>query len=539
MNMPHATKKLKDFLPVDDHEILAAQRGGIICHLDAAAANEDHIKWITIHSEAGERVYQRTLSLILFVALEELYPHLKIRILYSISNAFYFERVDGFSFSSEEIEAIEVRMREIVSFNEKISLIYMPKKEAIHFFQTKDQWDTVQLFKELDEEEIPLYQCRNTIEYIHEPVADVAGKISLFKIQSSEGRIIIHFPNFERGEETFSPFIPQRKLENIFKEANRWAEILSCPYVSSLNEYIKSDQLADLIDMSEAFHTQKIVSIADLIAAKRKEARLICIAGPSSSGKTTFASRLRTYLRINGFNPITVSMDDYFKNRKDSPRNPDGSYDFETIDALDLDLFNLQLQELLDEKEIISPRFNFVTGEREWKNESMKVSAGDFIIIEGIHGLNEKLTYKIPRSKKIKIYVSALTQLALDNHNRLSTTDTRLIRRLVRDFQFRGATAERTLQMWRSVREGEEKYIFPFQEEADIMFNSTLLYELAILKHWAYPLLLSVPKESDSYPMAQELLHFLKCFREGDLRLVSSHSLLREFVGENQKTITI
>lgn len=536
--MLNERKKLKDFLPTDHQEILAAQRDGVIFHLDAAATSGEHIKWVTAHSEAGERVYQRTLSLILFVALEELHPELQVRILYSISNGFYFERVDGFSFSTEEINAIEARMREIIDLNEKISLLYMQRAEAIALFREKKRWDTVQLFEEFDVEEIPLYQCRNVMEYIHESVADEAGKITLFQVQTSEGRIIIHFPNFERGEETFSPFIPQRKLENIFKEASRWADILSCPYISSLNEYIKTDRLADLIEMSEAFHTQKIVHIADLIAAKGKEARLICISGPSSSGKTTFANRLRTYLRINDYNPITVSIDDYFKNREDSPRKEDGSYDFETIEALDLDLFNLQMQELLEEKEIIPPSFNFVTGQREWKKQSMKVSARDFIIIEGIHGLNERLTYRIPRSKKIKIYVSALTQLALDNHNRLSTTDTRLIRRLVRDFQFRGAPAERTLEMWKSVREGEEKYIFPFQEEADIMYNSTLLYELAILKHWAYPLLQSVPIESENYAAAQELLHFLVCFQEGNLRLVPAYSLLREFVGEGQEPIT-
>lgn len=524
-------KQMKDFLsPESCHRILAAQINGTTYHLDEAAQT-GIIEWLTLNSEAGARVYQRTLCLILFTAIDELFPGQNIRVLYSISNGFYCEKVTRELFSEEELFQIESKMKEIIHSNESIRIKKMVLSEALTLFSGKNRMDTVNLIKQLNENEITLYQCRNTVEYLYEPVADQAGKTDTFELFSNLNGFLLRFPAV--GEEAeIPPFVPLRKLAASFSEAEKWADILNCPFISDLNNYNLSRKFNEIIDLVEAFHTQKIVHIADGITKQAQDARLICIAGPSSSGKTTFANRLKTYLQINGWNPITISIDDYFKNRELSPRKPDGSYNFEHIEAIDLQLFNQHLDELLHGKEVQIPSFNFITGQREWTDKRIKVGLKDFIIIEGIHGLNERLTVSIPRKEKIKIYISALTQLALDNHNRISTTDTRLIRRLVRDFQFRGASAERTLKMWQSVREGEEKFIFPFQEEADIMFNSTLIYELAVLKHWAEPLLLSVPVESDFHGESQELLKFLSYFIEGEHRLVPKNSLLKEFIGD-------
>lgn len=524
-------KQLKDFLPPEScHRILAAEINGTTYHLNEEAQT-GIIEWLTLNSEAGARVYQRTLCLILFTAIDELFPSQNIRVLYSISNGFYCEKVTRELFSEAELSQIETRMKEIIRANEPIHIIKMDASEATALFTSKNRMDTVNLINQLNENEITLYQCQNTVEYLYEPVADQTGKTDTFELFSDLDGFLLRFPIV--GEEAEIPqFTPLRKLANSFAEAEKWADILNCQFISDLNSYNLAGKFNEIIDLAEAFHTQKIVHIADGITEKAQDARLICIAGPSSSGKTTFANRLKTYLQINGWNPITISIDDYFKNREFSPRNPDGSYDFEHIEAIDLQLFNQHLDELLHGKEVQIPSFNFITGEREWTDKRIKVGLKDFVIIEGIHGLNERLTVSIPRKEKIKIYISALTQLALDNHNRVSTTDTRLIRRLVRDFQFRGASAERTLKMWRSVREGEEKFIFPFQEEADVMFNSTLIYELAVLKHWAVPLLSSVPVESDLHGESQELLKFLSYFIEGEHRLVPKNSLLKEFIGE-------
>lgn len=524
-------KQLKNFLPPEScHRILAAQINGSTYHLNEEAQT-GIIEWLTSNSEAGARVYQRTLCLILFTAVDELFPNQNIRVLYSISNGFYCEKVTRELFSDEELSQIENRMKEIIYANEPIHIRKVENSEAITLFLSKNRMDTVNLINQLNENEINLYQCRNTVEYLYEPVADNAGKTDTFELFSDLNGFLLRFPLV--GENVEIPkFIPLRKLSTSFAEAEKWTNILNCQFISDLNNYNLMGKFNEIIDLAEAFHTQKIVHIADGITEKAQDARLICIAGPSSSGKTIFANRLKTYLQINGWNPITISIDDYFKNRELSPRKTDGSYDFEHIEAIDLQLFNQHLDALLHGKEVEIPSFNFITGQREWTDKKIKVGLKDFIIIEGIHGLNEHLTVSIPRKEKIKIYISALTQLALDNHNRVSTTDTRLIRRLVRDFQFRGASAERTLKMWQSVREGEEKFIFPFQEEADVMFNSTLIYELAVLKHWVDPLLSSVSVESDFYGESQELLKFLSYFIEGEHRFVPKNSLLKEFIGD-------
>lgn len=520
---------VRDFLPEDSSKILAALINGRIYHLDDNIAVNKKIEWLTLDTEAGARVYQRTLCLILFTAIEELFPEYKVRILYSISNGLYCENVDTDPFDKEQLYLINRRMMEIVFANEPLDVKCYPIQDAIKLFQSKNAMDTIKLLTQVDEEGIKLYSCRNTIEYFYEPVADMAGKVALFELLPDINGFLLRFPQSESKQ--IPSFISRPNLANGFKEAGRWAGILDCRFISDLNHHNTKGNFPYIAELSEAFHTQKIIHIADQIAERKQMSRVICIAGPSSSGKTTFAKRLKTYMQINGLKPITISIDDYFKNREDSPKNPDGSYDFEHLEAIDLDFFNTQLQSLLAGEKVAIPKFNFITGQREKSGIIAQVGAGECIIIEGIHGLNDRLTTCVPREEKVKIYVSALNQLALDNHNRISTTDTRLIRRLVRDSLFRGATAELTLNMWRSVREGEEEFIFPFQEEADIIFNSTLIYELPVLKYWAEPLLRSVKKSSKFFDEAQNLLQFLDYIKVADHRVVLQNSLLREFIG--------
>jgi len=322
-------------------------------------------------------------------------------------------------------------------------------------------------------------------------------------------------------------------FKEVLEEAKEWARILHCSYVNDLNEIIENGGISDLIRVSEALHEKKIANIADRIAGHFENNRLILIAGPSSSGKTTFAQRLRVQLRVMGFQPVSLSIDNYFVNREDTPRLPDGSYDFESIDAVDTSFFNEQLSALLAGEKVVTPIFNFKKGIREMNSGNERQIAPDQpIIIEGIHGLNEKLTSSIPRDHKFKIYVSALNQLNMDENTRISTSRVRLLRRIVRDFRTRGRNANNTIQMWASVRAGEEKYIFPYQDDSDVMFNSALIYELGALKHYVMYMLAEISPHEPSYEKAQELLAFCRNFKSiYDQRDIPCNSLIREFIG--------
>ncbi|WP_295916856.1 nucleoside kinase [Anaerovibrio lipolyticus] len=322
-------------------------------------------------------------------------------------------------------------------------------------------------------------------------------------------------------------------FKEVLEEAKEWAKILHCSYVSDLNAIIENGGISDLIRVSEALHEKKIANIADRITGDLKNNRLILIAGPSSSGKTSFAQRLRVQLRVMGLEPVSLSIDNYFVNREDTPKLPDGSYDFESIDAVDIKLFNKQLTSLMDGEKVIIPTFNFKKGIREMNPDNVRQIALDQpIIIEGIHGLNEKLTSAIPRDHKFKIYVSALNQLNMDENTRISTSRVRLLRRIVRDFRTRGRTADSTISLWAGVRAGEEKYIFPYQDDADVMFNSALIYELGALRHHVMYMLSEISPEEKSYEKGQELLAFCRNFKSiYDQRDIPCNSLIREFIG--------
>jgi uridine kinase len=343
---------------------------------------------------------------------------------------------------------------------------------------------------------------------------------------------ILRYPTIENPL-ALPVFVDQRKLGQVFYEHAMWGRSLGLPDVASLNKYIKDGKGPELIRVNEALHEKNIVYLADQITKDRGRIRLVLVAGPSSSGKTTFVQRLSVQLQVNGVRPVSISLDDYFLNRDSAPRHPNGDPDFEAIENIDLELFNEHLALLILGEEIEIPRFNFLTGKREFRGEKLKISSDQPVIIEGIHGLNERLTQVVPKDRKFKVYVSALTQLNLDDHNRIPTTDNRLIRRIVRDSQFRSHGAAATLRLWPGVRRGEEENIFPYQEEADAMFNSNLIYELAVLKPYIEPLLAEVTPDCVEYSEAERLLRFLSYFLPLSGREVPKNSLLREFIGES------
>src|SRR5699024_11174427 len=335
----------------------------------------------------------------------------------------------------------------------------------------------------------------------------------------------------KRNNYNIDNFVEQKKLAQIFEESSKWLRILDLAHVGSLNEKIHNGEITEAIKVSEALHEKKIGQIADQICEKNNN-NIILIAGPSSSGKTTFAQRLAIQLKVNGKRPIAISLDDYFVNREDTPLNEDGEYDFESLDVLDLELINMDLLKLIEGQSIELPKFNFRTSKREQSGKVIKVDENQPIIIEGIHGLNPKLTYEIPEKNKFKIYISALTQLNLDSHNRISTTNIRLIRRMVRDVKFRGNDPIRTFELWKGVRKGEEENIFPYQEEADAMINSSLVYEMSVLKKYIMPLLKEIDNSSIYYSDARKLLRFLEYFVDiEDESAIPTNSILREFIG--------
>ena len=391
----------------------------------------------------------------------------------------------------------------------------MPDKEA--------------LFKYRRTSTVNLYELDGIKNYFYGYMMPNTKEVRLFKLIPYAHGFILLFPN-EQNPVELAHFVPQPKLSHVFKESENWARILDVDIVASLNNLITEGKLPDLIRVSEALHEKKIAQIADSISQHSK-VRLVLIAGPSSSGKTTFAQRLCIQLRVNGLKPHVISIDDYFVDRENTPRDEYGEYDFEALEAIDIKLFNEHMARLIAGETVEIPRFNFKTGKREYKGHTITLEEEDVLVIEGIHGLNEKLSYAIPKENKFKVYVSCLTQLNVDYHNRIPTTDTRLIRRMVRDYQYRGLSAEQTLAQWASVRRGENKNIFPFQEEADVMFNTVLLYELAVLKNKAEPLLFGIDRRSPYYSEAKRLLKFLEYFLAAGTEGIPYNSIIREFVG--------
>lgn len=487
---------------------------------------------IDLSNQDGIRVYSRSLSLVLVRAAAEVYPESSVHIEHSLSKGLYCEIKfpDNRVFTEEDLAAIQHRMTQIIDADEPIIKLTLPLKEAIEIFKERGQNDKVELLQFKKKPEVHIYRCGNYSDYFYGHMLPSTGYLRVFDLKYYFPGFILRFPTIEYP--TGLPvFQEQRKLARIYYEYEKWGAILEVSEVGSLNKLIAAGKGGELIRVAEALHEKKIAQIADLIAADRQRIRLILIAGPSSSGKTTFAQRLAVQLRVNGLKPIAISIDNYFIDRERTPIGSNGLPDYECIEAIDVELFNKDLMALIQGFSVTPPIYNFQTGSREPGKEVIRVAKGQPIIIEGIHGLNDRLTSAIPKNNKFKIYISALTQLNIDYHNRIPTTDNRIIRRTVRDNQFRGHDAVKTISLWPMVRAGEEIHIFPFQEEADVMFNSALIYELAVLKRYAEPLFRKITPQYPEYSEAKRLLKFLDYFLPLDDCEVPINSILREFIG--------
>jgi len=491
--------------------------------------SDGDVEVIGFDTELGIKIYTRTLQFIFIKVALELFPEAKVTIEHTISKAVYGEVHKEMTLSKNDIDKIKVKMQEIIDKDITINSIRISKEDAIEIFKAYKMEDKVKLLKYCDIKDVHLYELDGRYDYFYGPMGYSTGIIKVFDVFNYESGFILQRPLKKKLDE-LPEFKEQKSLTKIFIEAQRWLNILGVEDVGSLNEKVINNELRNIIMVSEGLHEKKIANLADEIL-NRKDVKVILIAGPSSSGKTTFANRLSIQLRVNGLIPTPLSLDNYFVNRLDTPKDENGNYDYESINALDLKLLNEDLEKLMNGEEVNLPIYNFRTGEKEWNDYRVKLPKNAVLILEGIHGLNPNLISKELNSNLFKIYISALTQLNIDNHNRISTTDVRKVRRIVRDSLSRGYKAEDTLKMWDSIKRGERKNIFVYQEEADAAFNSTLVYELGVLKPYALKELNKIAEESQVYSEAIRLKTFLSFFKEIEIDEVPKNSLLREFIG--------
>lgn len=514
----------------NDYPIMLAESENSYKELAAPICRDlSGVRFVHLNEKDGMRVYQRSATFLLVAAAKRILPNCHIMVNHHIGGGYFCEFKDETMCTKANIEKLEEMMWQMVKEELPIKKNVLSIDQAMELFETENMLDKKELFKYRRTSTVNIYELDQAKDYFYGYMLTNTRAIQIFKLIPYAHGFILQFPN-EKDPNHLAPFVPQPKLSNVFRESERWARILGVDTVSALNNVIARGEIDELIKISEALHEKKIAEIADQIVAK-KHIKLVLIAGPSSSGKTTSAKRLGIQLRVNGMKPHVISIDDYFVDRAHTPRDEKGDYDFEALEAIDIPLFNEHMKALIEGREVEIPTFNFMTGKREYNGNKIKLAPEEILIIEGIHGLNEQLSYAIPAENKFKIYVSCLTQLNIDEHNRIPTTDTRLIRRMVRDNQYRGIDPEKTLAIWASVRRGENKNIFPFQEEADAMLNTVLIYELAVLKSKAEPLLFRITRQSPYYTEAKRMLKFLEYFLPMDTSEIPSNSLIREFLG--------
>ena len=485
---------------------------------------------ITMSDSDGFRIYRRSLVFLLVTAADELFPEASLYVDHSLTFGGYFCQVQGRRpFDPDELAQIDARMREIVAADEPIRKERVPLAEAISLFRARGDDDKVRLLGKRSKDYLTLYQLRGLRDYFHGYMLPSTGYLTVFSLRSYSPGFILQFPRSDPPMQ-LQPFQDHPKLVSVFHEYGQWMELMGVRDVGALNDVIGGERAREVVLVAEALHEQRLAGIAHEIASRPGETQLVLVAGPSSSGKTTFSKRLSIQLLANGLRPFPLELDNYFVDRRETPRDENGNYDFEALDALDVALFNQQLMQLLAGEQVTLPRYDFRLGRRE-TGQRARLHPDQIIIVEGIHGLNPDLLPEVPRDVIYRVYVSALTQLNIDKHNRVPTTDTRLIRRIVRDAAYRGYAAQQTIERWPGVRRGEKRWIFPFQEHADSMFNSALVYELAVLKPFAEPLLLQVKPGTRAYVEAKRLLAFLEWFQPLETDLVPDNSILLEFVG--------
>ena len=490
--------------------------------------NSKDVEFLDITSDSGMRTYVRTLFFVLSKAVSELYPEGEIIIEHPVSKGYFCNLRIGRPVAQTDVDAIKQSMQEIIAADMPIRRIYCPTENAIEAFRGEGRTDVTMLLETPGKLYSTYYQLGDKIDYYYGSLLTSTGKIHLFELQQYHDGLLLRVPSRENPD-ILEELVRQDKMLGVFSEHHHWQEILGVSTVGDFNTACRAGHATGLINVSEALQEKCIVGIADDI--HRRGARIVLIAGPSSSGKTTFSKRLSIQLMANGLRPVALSLDDYFVDRELTPRDEHGDYDFESLYAIDLPYFNAQLNTLLQGEEVELPRFDFATGKRVLTGKHLQISENTVLILEGIHALNPELTGHIAEDAKYKVYVSALTSIMLDDHNYIPTTDNRLLRRILRDYKYRGYSAEDTISRWPSVRKGEEKWIFPFQEHADAMFNSALLFELAILKGHLMPILEQVKENCPEYSEAYRLHKFLQYFESVPDNDLPPTSLLREFLG--------
>ena len=515
-----------------ENDIVLAKVNGRLRELYLQLTEDCRISFITTRQQEGMAAYRRSMTLLLLKALYHQAGHEHIRrvgIHFSVSSGYYCT-VDGdVTLDQDFLDKVEARMRELVAQKVPINKKTIGTDDAIALFSQYGMKDKEKLFHYRRASKVNIYDMGGFEDYYYGYMIPDTSYLGAFSLHLYEDGFVLQMPQ-RKDPKTVPAFEPENKMFRVRKESLKWGEMLEIPTVGLLNDYIVHHGIHDLILIQEALQEKKIAEIAGKIA-ENPDKKIIMIAGPSSSGKTTFSNRLSIQLLAKGRKPHPISLDDYYDDRERCPRDADGNLDFECLEALDVRQFNEDMTRLLAGEKVDMPSFNFKTGKREYRGRTLQLKENDILVIEGIHGLNDKLSYTLPAESKFKIYISALTQLNIDEHNPLSTTDCRLLRRIVRDARTRGTTAQETIAMWKSVRRGEEKNIFPFQDSADVMFNSALLYEVAVLKVYAEPLLFQIPRDSAEYLEAKRLLKFLDYFLPLPTEGIAQSSLVREFVG--------
>lgn len=514
--------------PEDAKRVLGVRHRGKTLPLNARVEDGASVDTLTYAQEEGARIYERSVRFVLLLAIRELFPGVRVRMENTTQTGLY-ARLVGVNLTAAMVRQIEERMRQLVASDMPFEKKVITRDEAIRYFEREGQTDKVQLLKYRAFEHFQLYKCGEMLEYFYGEMAPSTGYTPVFKLDFYMPGLALSLPDPQDPSRP-AQFRDQPKLMRCFDESARWAEILGCENAADLNEMIVHRRIREFIRINEALQERSINLIADEFI--KSGARLILIAGPSSSGKTTFTHRLRIVLQARGYRPHKLSLDDYYIDRENLPMDENGEVDLERIDTLDLPLFNDHLVQLMQGETVEAPIFDFTTGKRLPERHAIQVERGQPILVEGIHALNDLLTSEVPHGSKFLIYVSALTTLNLDDHNRIRTTDARLLRRMVRDHNFRNTSPEETLAMWPSVRRGEANFIFPHQEKADIMFNTSLVYELPILKKYAYPMLCDIPQDSPHFTRARSLVKFLNYIQTADVEdEIPQNSILREFIG--------
>ena len=486
------------------------------------------VELISINSKIGIKIYRRTLIYIFAMALKKLFPDNRATVNYQMENAVYCDLGD-IEITDEIVAKINEEMRDIVRKDLFIKKVVMNREQAEQFYKETQTARGRLQYDLKSNKKIYMYYCEDYFNYCYGVLARTTGAIKIFDIIKYDNGILLRYPSAGKPEQ-LPKIIQNKKMKWAYNEYNEIHKILNINTVYKLNDAVKEKRIKDVIMIDEALHEKNIANIADKIA-KDKKIKMILIAGPSSSGKTTFAQRLGIQLRVNKIKPVTISVDNYFVERQDTPRDENGDYNFECIEAIDIELFNNHLTRLLNGERVEMPQFDFLEGTKKYNGKYLQLKDDEVLVIEGIHCLNDRLTSSIPQDQKFKIYISALTVLNMDRYSKVSSTDVRLIRRIVRDYQFRGYSAEHTIDTWPSVTRGEVENIFPFQESADVIFNTSLIYELGVLKGIATPLLKEIPIEHPEHAEAQRLLGLLKYIRSIPASEVPTNSLLKEFVG--------